>query len=77
MALAAAGFEVIAERDRRDFALDVFDETRARAAQAGVPPPLGIHILMGASAPLKAANLRDNITAGRIAPVEIIARRGT
>ena len=79
-ALRAAGFEISAERDRRDFAIAYFDRMRARAAeaaQAGVPPPLGPHIPMGESAPLKIANLRDSIAAGRVAPVEIIARRGT
>ena len=47
--LEAAGFEVLGERDRRDFALEVFAQMRARGAAAG-PAPLGLHIVMGASA---------------------------
>ncbi|MDJ0942569.1 MAG: methyltransferase domain-containing protein [Kiloniellales bacterium] len=74
-ALAAAGFAVTAERNRRDFALDFFAELRARIAAAGGPPPLGLHVLMGASGAEKIKNMVENIGAGRIAPVEIIARK--
>ena len=76
-ALSAAGFEISAVSNRRDFAIAYFDKMRALVVDAGGPPPLGRHILMGESAPLKVANVRDNIAAGRIAPVEIITRRGT
>ncbi|MCX7143013.1 MAG: class I SAM-dependent methyltransferase, partial [Proteobacteria bacterium] len=38
--LAAEGFEVVKERSRRDFALEVFAQMRAKGA-AGGPPPLG------------------------------------
>ena len=74
-ALGAAGFEVIAERNRRDFAIEFFRQMRARIAESG-PPPLGLHILMGADAPTKVANMIANLEAGRIAPVEMICRRG-
>ena len=74
-ALKAAGFEVTAERNRRDFALDFFAELRARTAAAGGPPPLGVHVLMGASGAEKIKNMVENIAAGRIAPVEIITRK--
>lgn len=74
-ALTAAGFEIMAERDRRDFALDFFHTMRARMEAAGGPPPLGLHIVMGSDAPTKIANMVTNIEAGRIAPVEIVARR--
>jgi ubiquinone/menaquinone biosynthesis C-methylase UbiE len=46
-ALEAAGLSVIAERNRRDFALAFFDQLRAKTAAAAGPPPLGLHILMG------------------------------
>jgi len=75
-ALQKAGFTVIAERNRRDFALEFFDRLRARTAAAGGPPPLGLHILMGRNTPDKVQNMIANIAAGRIAPVEIIARKG-
>jgi ubiquinone/menaquinone biosynthesis C-methylase UbiE len=74
-ALRAAGFTVIAERDRRDFALAFFDQLRAKTAAAGSPPPLGLHVLMGRSTPDKVKNMIENISAGRIAPVELIAQK--
>ena len=71
--LVAAGFEVVKERSRRDFALDLFGQMRARGA-AGAPAPLGLHIVMGASAGQKVKNMMGDITAGLIAPVELICR---
>ena len=74
-ALQAAGFSVIAERNRRDFALAFFDQLRAKTAAAGGPTPLGLHILMGRNTPDKVQNMIQNISNGRIAPVELIARK--
>jgi ubiquinone/menaquinone biosynthesis C-methylase UbiE len=74
-ALQAAGFAVTAERNRRDFALAFFAELRAKTAAASGPPPLGLHLLMGKSTPEKVQNMIDNISKGRIAPVELIARK--
>ena len=74
-ALQAAGFSVIAERNRRDFALAFFDQLRAKIAAAGAPPPLGMHILMGRNAPDKLQNMIKNVSSGCIAPVELIARK--
>jgi ubiquinone/menaquinone biosynthesis C-methylase UbiE len=74
-ALQAAGFAVTAERNRRDFALAFFTELRAKTAAAGGPPPLGLHLLMGSNTPDKVQNMIDNISAGCIAPVELIARK--
>lgn len=77
-ALGSAGFTLIAERNRRDFALDLFTRLQAAAAGAsnnGGPPALGPHILMGETAPVKIRNMIENITANRIAPVELIAEK--
>jgi SAM-dependent methyltransferase len=74
-ALERAGFTVVGQRDRREFALEFFAEARRRMEAAGGNPALGVHITMGTDAPLKIANMIENIAAGRIAPVEIIARR--
>ncbi len=71
--LADAGFEVVKERSRRDFALEVFAQMKARGA-AGAPSPLGLHIVMGASAGQKVKNMMGDITAGLIAPTELICR---
>jgi SAM-dependent methyltransferase len=74
-ALQGAGLAVIAERNRRDFALAFFDQLRARTSAAAGLPPLGLHILMGRSTPDKVQNMIQNISSGRVAPVELIARK--
>lgn len=74
-ALHAAGFEMIAERNRRDFALAFFEQLRTKTAAGGGPPPLGLHILMGKNTPDKVQNMIRNISNGRIAPFELIARK--
>ena len=71
--LIAEGFEVVKERNRRDFALEVFVQMRARGA-AKAPAPLGLHIVMGASAGQKVKNMMGDISAGLIAPIELICR---
>ena len=74
-ALEQAGFSVIKIRDRREFAAEFFAETRRRMEQAGGAPPLGVHIAMGESAPIKIRNMVDNIAAGRVSPVEIFVNK--
>jgi len=73
--LQGAGFDILAERNRRDFALAFFADLRTRTAAAGGPPPLGLHVLMGKNTPEKVQNMIDNISRGHIAPVELIARK--
>ena len=46
---------------------------KARGA-AGAPAPLGLHIVMGASAGQKVKNMMGDIGAGLIAPTELICR---
>lgn len=74
-ALAAAGFTVTTERDLRDLALEVFRRSRARVAGRGLPP-LGLHLLMGADAASKAANMVAALEAGIIAPILMVAAGG-
>ena len=75
--LEGAGFSVLSHASRHDRAMQFFQQMRDRAAATGgVPPPLGLHILMGPTAPQKIANMIDNISRGLIAPVEIIGERG-
>lgn len=76
-ALRASEFEILAERNRREFAIEFFRALRARMAQTGGPPPLGLHLVMGPDAAIKIGNMIANIEAGSIAPVELIARRAT
>lgn len=72
--LESAGFAVQKERSRRAFAIEFFREMRARAAQDGTPPPLGLHILMGATTPQKVANMIEILDRGLVAPTEMICK---
>jgi len=71
--LFATGFEIVSERNRREVALDYFARQRARAATGTAA--LGVQTLMGARRPQMVRNMSESIAAGRIAPIEIIARR--
>jgi hypothetical protein len=76
--LRAAGFEIEKQRGRRDFALAFFAKMREKAAAvaaSGGPPPLGLPILMGPSAPVKVGNLMSMIERGMLLPTEIVGRR--
>jgi ubiquinone/menaquinone biosynthesis C-methylase UbiE len=73
-ALAAAGFEVIKERDRGDFARQACAAATARTAESNGRPPLGTHLLMKHDVSLKLVNVMKALESGTIAPVEIIAR---
>lgn len=74
-ALGNAGFEISAKNSRREFALKFFKQLREKTKASGGPPPLGLHTLMQESTSIKINNMVDNIAAGYIAPVEIIARK--
>lgn len=74
-ALQAAGFTVTEQTERRAFALQALERMRAVAAAGGGPPPLGPRLGMGEDAPVKVANMSRGVAEGRIAPVEILARR--
>src|SRR2546429_225917 len=71
----AAFFAVIPKSNSRDFAFLFFAKCGAKTVAAGGPPPLGLHILMGRNAPDKIQNMIQNVASGRIAPVELIARK--
>lgn len=73
-ALEDAGFEIVETEDKREVALKFFETIKARLA-AGGPPPLGLHIVMGADAKTKVGNMHANIECGAISPVQILARR--
>jgi ubiquinone/menaquinone biosynthesis C-methylase UbiE len=73
-ALEKAGFAIESERSQRDLAITFFARLKARMAESG-PPPLGLHIVMGADAGRKVANLISNLESGRIAPIEMICRK--
>lgn len=74
-ALSRAGFEVSSENNRSEFALEFFKQMRVKTEANGGPAPLGLHTLMKDSTSIKLKNMVDNIAAGYIAPVEIIAHK--
>lgn len=69
------GFQLSGRTVRRDFALEFFQQIRARTEANGGPPPLGLHVLMQESTSIKIKNMVDGISDDLIAPVEIIARK--
>lgn len=74
-ALEAAGFAISQLRNRGEFAVEFFAAMKAKVAQLGGPPPLGLHLIFGANAPAKLANMISAIQAGTVAPVEIICHK--
>ena len=72
--LQGAGFEVLEIENRRDFALQFFHQ-RLAGVDGGGTPPLGLHLVMGETWREKFKNTLANTEAGRIAPVQMIARR--
>jgi ubiquinone/menaquinone biosynthesis C-methylase UbiE len=76
--LRAAGSAIEKQRSRRDFALSFFTRMREAAlaaAASGGPPPFGLSIIMGPSAPVKIGNLMGAIESGILSPTEIISRK--
>jgi hypothetical protein len=72
--LQAAGFENIVVEDTGDKYLASCKQVMEIAAK-GPLPPLGVHILMGKSAPQKIRNAARNIEEGRTHPVQAICRK--
>jgi hypothetical protein len=66
---------LVEERSRTEFALRFFEGVFAAMEKAGGPPPLGIHLLMGPTAGQKLKNFVANLTARRVAPVEMIYQK--
>ncbi|MGE0846532.1 MAG: class I SAM-dependent methyltransferase [Flavobacteriaceae bacterium] len=73
--LEAAGFEVTAERNLVERAERYYREAMARAAEAKAPPSLGLHMVTGANAPEKFANVTRAYAARQTEPVILVARR--
>ncbi len=73
--LAAAGFEIVKERDRREFALTILRALKARAAASTRPPAFGLQIVMGSAAAQKVGNMSALFERGILAPMEMICRR--
>ncbi len=69
-----SGLSLVSENDRTEFALAFFEEAFAKAAKDG-PAPMGIHLMMGETAPEKFKNYFANLRAGRIRPTEMIFKK--
>lgn len=73
--LQATGFEIIAEHNHRELALEFFSEQRAQKAGIKKPPALGLHLIMDESISNKMNNVVESISSGHLAPVELIVRK--
>jgi ubiquinone/menaquinone biosynthesis C-methylase UbiE len=72
-ALESAGFRVVRERSRRDFAIEQTERVIARMAQDG-PPALGMHLLMGDQTRTMIGNVMAMMREGLIEPLEMISQ---
>jgi len=76
-ALGSAGFNILSERNRQDFALEFFADLQTKAGSAEGPAPLGLNLLMGDTRAMKVKNMVENIARNLIAPVELVAEKST
>jgi len=79
IALQNAGFKVIVNNNRHDFAMNFFNQLqqiqkKQGARNNGGPPPLGLHLIMD-NFPEKMKNLILNLKEERVAPVELILEK--
>ena len=72
-ALRGGGYELVSERNRREFALAYFAGVKAFGGDA--EPPLGLHTLMGDRRKAQVRNMIENISNGTIAPFELVAKK--
>ena len=72
--LEAVGLRIEAWHDVSKESAAWFLRNAAGAKEHG-PQPLGLHLLLGPEWPTIAANMASNIAAGRIAAVQILARK--
>ena len=72
--LQAAGFQDISTEDTGSKYLAAYTQLMALAVE-GALPPLGIHILMGETAPQKTRSAARNIEEGRTQPVPVLCRK--
>jgi hypothetical protein len=72
--LRSAGFNEIEVTETGEKYLQGYRKAIA-LAERGELPRLGVHILLGATAPAKTRNAARNIEEGRTRPVQIICRK--
>jgi SAM-dependent methyltransferase len=75
-AAAGAGFELVYERDRGEFAKEFFRRAMATVeANGGEPGPIGLHLIMGPTAGEKYGNAIKAAMGGVTAPWEMVFRK--
>jgi SAM-dependent methyltransferase len=74
--LEATGFRDVQIEETGQKYLSGYRATIERAEQ-GALPPLGIHLLMGATALEKTRNTARNIEEGRTCPIQVVCRKPT
>jgi len=72
--LEKAGFRIERWHDVSEESVAWFDENAKLTAEKG-PQPLGLHLLLGSDWPTMAASMAENIATGRIAVIQVIARK--
>lgn len=72
-ALNESGFEIVAERKRRDFSIEISERMASRAKTSG-PPTLGLHLVMGSRTPAMMNNLVTMMRERILEPIEVYAR---
>lgn len=73
--LNSAGFHILRQRDRQQFALEWTEKMRAQAASSASPVH-GVQVLMRDQMPIMVKNVTAAIASGSLAPVELVASLG-
>lgn len=71
--LKAAGFDIVKQRDRRQFALEFTAKMMAQAASS-TSPVHGVQLLMSDRMPLMIKNVSAAMASGALVPVELVAK---
>jgi hypothetical protein len=74
-ALTKAGFSLMYEDDKTDFAIDFFEKMTTTMNTSSGPPPIGLHLLIEKSTKEKITNMVQRIKSGKIAPKIIISKK--
>jgi SAM-dependent methyltransferase len=72
--IATAGFTEVIWKDVTESNLEMWKQRLAATTESG-PPPLGVHLLMGTDAPVKAKNVLRNLEEERITVVQAVLER--
>ena len=71
-ALNAAGFQILRQRDRRQFALESTAKMMTKASTSTAPVH-GVQVLMGDRMPIMIKNVTAALASGALEPVELVA----